>query len=71
MEFNRRVIHGELSEVFGPATLDTDKLLRTLGIAQAAKWQWQGLPAYFSPSWTSFQAERGCDFSVIVDGISN
>ena len=27
--------------------------------------------AYFSPSWTTFQAERGRDFSVIVDGISN
>jgi hypothetical protein len=29
------------------------------------------LSAYFSPSWTAFQAERGRDFSVIVDGISN
>lgn len=29
------------------------------------------LAAYFSPSWTAFQAERGRDFSVIVDGISN
>jgi hypothetical protein len=28
-------------------------------------------PAYFSPSWTAFQADRGRDFSVIVDGISN
>jgi hypothetical protein len=27
--------------------------------------------AYFSPSWTAFQADRGRDFSVIVDGISN
>jgi hypothetical protein len=27
--------------------------------------------AYFSPSWTAFQAERGRDFSLIVDGISN
>ncbi len=27
--------------------------------------------AYFSPSWTAFQSERGRDFSVIVDGISN
>jgi penicillin G amidase len=45
MEFNRRVMHGELSEVFGPATLDTDKLMRTLGIVQAADRQWQGLPS--------------------------
>jgi penicillin G amidase len=45
LEFNRRVMHGELSEAFGPATLETDKLLRTLGIMQAAERQWQGLPA--------------------------
>ncbi|MGB4116431.1 MAG: penicillin acylase family protein [Polaromonas sp.] len=45
LEFNRRVMHGELSEAFGTATLDTDKLLRTLGIMQAAERQWQGLPA--------------------------
>ena len=44
LEFNRRVMHGELSEAFGPATLETDKLLRTLGIMQAAERQWQGLP---------------------------
>lgn len=45
LEFNRRVMHGELSEVFGPATLETDKLLRTLGVVQAAERQWQNLPA--------------------------
>ncbi|MES2414337.1 MAG: penicillin acylase family protein [Pseudomonadota bacterium] len=44
LEFNRRVMRGQLSEVFGPATLDTDKLLRTLGIMQAAEKQLQGLP---------------------------
>lgn len=44
LEFNRRVIQGTLSEVLGPATLETDKLLRTLGIARAAQAQWQGLP---------------------------
>jgi penicillin amidase len=45
LEFNRRVMHGELSEVLGEATLETDKLLRTLGIMEAAGRQWQGLPA--------------------------
>jgi len=45
LELNRRVMHGELSEVFGPATLETDKLLRTLGVVRAAERQWQGLPA--------------------------
>jgi hypothetical protein len=29
-----------------------------------------GVGAYFSPSWTAFQADRGRDFSVIVDGVS-
>jgi len=41
LEFNRRVMHGELSEVFGPAALETDKLIRSLGIVQAAEAQWQ------------------------------
>ena len=37
----------------------------------ADRWQLSIKTAYFSPSWTAFQAERGRDFSVIVDGISN
>jgi len=45
LEFNRRVMRGELSEVLGEATLDTDKLMRTLGIMEAAGRQWQVLPA--------------------------
>ena len=31
----------------------------------------QRTAAYFSPSWTAFQADRGRDFSVIVDGVSD
>ena len=45
LEFNRRVMHGELSQVLGPATLETDKLLRTLGVMRAARAQLAGLPA--------------------------
>ena len=44
LEFNRRVVRGELSEVLGKATLDTDKLLRTLGIYQVAQQQLAALP---------------------------
>jgi penicillin amidase len=44
LEFNRRVMHGELSEVFGPATADTDRLLRRLGIMRAARVQYDNLP---------------------------
>lgn len=43
MEFNRRLMHGELSEILGPATLDIDKMMRTLGIMAVAKQQLEGL----------------------------
>ena len=43
LEFNRRLMHGELSEILGPATLGTDKLMRTLGVMQVAKAQLAGL----------------------------
>ena len=43
LEFNRRVMRGELSEILGAATLDTDKLMRTLGIIGMAQKQLQGL----------------------------
>ena len=44
LEFNRRLMRGELSEILGAATLDTDKLLRTLGITRAAERQLARLP---------------------------
>ena len=44
LEFNRRVMHGELSEVLGDATLETDKLMRSLGILRAAQAQYERLP---------------------------
>ena len=44
LELNRRLMQGELSEVFGASTLDTDKLLRTLGLMRAAQVQWNALP---------------------------
>ncbi len=43
LEFNRRVMRGELSEILGPATLDTDKLMRTLGIIPMARQQLNNL----------------------------
>ena len=46
LEFNRRVMHGQLSEVFGLATLPTDKLMRALDITGAARRQYEGLPLY-------------------------
>ncbi|WP_090140006.1 penicillin acylase family protein [Limnohabitans sp. DM1] len=43
LEFNRRLMRGELSEILGAATLDTDKLMRTLGIIGMARQQLKGL----------------------------
>jgi penicillin amidase len=43
LEFNRRLMRGELSEILGAATLDTDKLMRTLGIIRMAQKQLKGL----------------------------
>ncbi len=45
LAFNRRLMHGRLSEVLGPATLDIDKLMRTLGIMPAARAQLRTMPA--------------------------
>ncbi|MDR7095555.1 penicillin acylase family protein [Hydrogenophaga laconesensis] len=45
LEFNRRIMRGTLSEVLGPSTLETDKLMRTLGLRHAALRQLENLPA--------------------------
>lgn len=37
MEMFRRVLQGRLSEIFGEATLDTDRFLRTIGLEKAAE----------------------------------
>ncbi len=44
LEFNRRIMHGELAEVLGEAALPVDKLMRTLGIYQVAQKQYAGYP---------------------------
>ncbi len=65
LEFNRRVMHGTLSEVLGPSTLETDKLMRALDIRGAARRQYAGLPAEtqaalqaYSAGIAAFHAER-------------
>ena len=37
MEMNRRIASGRLAEILGPAALDTDRFLRTLGVARNAQ----------------------------------
>ncbi len=45
MEFQRRIGHGRLSEIFGAATLPQDRFLRTVGFGRAARSAWERLPA--------------------------
>ena len=40
MEFQRRIGHGRLSEIFGAATLPQDRFLRTVGFGRAARAAW-------------------------------
>jgi penicillin amidase len=37
MEYNRRVGHGALSDIFGAATITQDRFLRTMGLGRAAR----------------------------------
>jgi penicillin amidase len=66
MEMNRRIAAGRLSEVLGPAALDTDKFLRTVGIRRAAERIQAGLDAEsraiadaYSAGVNAFLATRG------------
>ncbi len=56
LEFNRRLMHGELSEILGEVTLPTDKLMRTLGLMQAAEQQLASLPADVREQLTAYSA---------------
>ncbi|MGW8266815.1 MAG: penicillin acylase family protein [Longimicrobiales bacterium] len=46
MEMFRRVLQGRLSEIFGAATIETDRFLRTIGLEEAAQ---AGTPSPDSP----------------------
>jgi len=43
MEMNRRIAAGRLAEILGPGALDTDRFLRTLGVARNAAGIWNHL----------------------------
>jgi penicillin amidase len=44
MEFQRRIGHGTLSEIFGEVTVPQDRFLRTVGFGRAARSAWDRLP---------------------------
>ena len=46
MEFQRRIGHGRLSEIFGSATIREDRFLRTVGFGRAARSAWNHLPQH-------------------------
>jgi penicillin amidase len=44
LDFNRRLASGSLSEIFGEKTLKIDQFIRTIGIRNAARNQYESLP---------------------------
>jgi penicillin amidase len=46
MEFQRRIGHGRLSEVLGPAAVPQDRFLRTVGFGRAARTAWASTPEW-------------------------
>src|SRR5207237_10313117 len=44
MEFQRRIGHGRLSEIFGAPALPADRFLRTVGFGRAARSAWDRMP---------------------------
>src|SRR5437867_3693107 len=52
MEFQRRIGHGRLSEIFGDATVPQDRFLRTVGFGRAARSAWAS-----TPDWAKQQIE--------------
>ena len=46
MEFQRRIGHGRLSEIFGRVTLPQDRFLRTVGFGRAARDAWASTPSW-------------------------
>ncbi|HUN49044.1 MAG TPA: penicillin acylase family protein, partial [Stellaceae bacterium] len=56
MDARRRFASGRLSEWFGAATLDTDRMMRTLGLARAAERQFAVLPPEVQAGLTAYAA---------------
>jgi len=55
MEFQRRIGHGRLSEIFGLPTVNQDRFLRTVGFGRAARAAWNRMP-----DWAKAQVDAYC-----------
>jgi penicillin amidase len=56
MEFQRRVGHGRLSEIFGDVTVPQDRFLRTVGFGRAARAAWGAMPDWAKPQLDAYVA---------------
>ncbi|MBX6770786.1 MAG: penicillin acylase family protein [Chloroflexi bacterium] len=44
LDYQRRLVRGALAEIFGPSALESDRRMRTLGIARAGDRAWESAP---------------------------
>ena len=66
-----RAIHAETRGEYGWPRIWKELLARGIRVGKERVRKLMSLHgAYFSRSWTAFQADRGRGFSVIVDGVS-
>src|SRR5258708_40328324 len=56
MELQRRIGHGRLSEIFGPAAVSQDRFLRTVGSGRAAPSAWTSTPHWAKPQIEAYGA---------------
>ena len=56
MEFQRRVGHGRLSEIFGAAAVPQDRFLRTVGFGRAARSAWDRMPEWAKAQMNAYVA---------------
>src|SRR6266571_2587984 len=56
MEFQRRIGHGRLSEIFGLPTIQQDRFLRTVGFGRAARSAWTATPEWARQQITAYIA---------------
>lgn len=56
MELQRRIGHGRLAEIFGPAAIAQDRFLRTVGFGRAARASWATMPEWAKEQATAYIA---------------
>lgn len=70
MAFNRRIMRGTLSEVFGEATLPTDRILRALGIHRVAAAQLESISPEARAAITAYSQGVNAFFATRTQALS-